>query len=179
MLANNRTLYSSIGYNSLWTCLHKHKVQLTKLHKFSDTKMKCNSYNMDRNTTKPISACIQRVANCTFITGNGAFAESNTLWWEPNLGLSAENSSTRVKKIILGEENNSRWRNSSSRAKEKLSVRNSLGEEILHREFFFLALGEVILTNSLFHLQTFFIINMHLYKGYVQIWRNFISVCYI
>jgi hypothetical protein len=179
MLANNRTLYSSIGYNSLWTCLHKHKVQLTKLHKFSDTKMKCNSYNMDRNTTKPISACIQRVANCTFITGNGAFAESNTLWWEPNLGLSAENSSTRVKK------NNSRRRKQLSVKKFFVeSKRKTLGEEFSRRRnssprVFFLALGEVILKNSLFHLQTFFIINMHLYKGYVQIWRNFISVCYI
>jgi hypothetical protein len=77
-------------------------------------------------------------------TGNGVFAERNTLWWEPNLELSAKSSSPRVKKIILGEEKNSRWRYSSPRAKKILSAKNSsprasllaLGKEILRREYF-------------------------------------------
>jgi hypothetical protein len=81
-------------------------------------------------------------------TGNRAFAESKSLWREPPLGLSAKNSSPRVKKI-LGEDKNSRWINSSSWAKKKLSAKNSspranqlaLGEEILRREVF-LTLGE-------------------------------------
>jgi hypothetical protein len=73
----------------------------------------------------------------------------------------------------LGSRRRAPWRNSSPRAKEKLSVKNS------SPRVFFLALGEVIFKNSPFHLQTLFIINMHLYKGYVQIWHNFILVCYI
>jgi hypothetical protein len=63
-------------------------------------------------------------------TGNGVFAERNTLWWEPNLELSAKSSSPRVKKIILGEEKNSRWRYSSPRAKKKKYSRR----RILRRE---------------------------------------------
>jgi hypothetical protein len=104
-----------------------------------------------------------------------SFAESKSLWREPPLELSAKNSSPRVKKN-LGEDKNSRWINSSPRAKKKLSPKNSLprasqlalGEEILLREFFS-ALGEEIFKESLLHLHTFSIINMHLYKGYVQI----------
>jgi hypothetical protein len=32
---------------------------------------------------------------------------------------------------------------------------------------------------SLFCLQFFSIINIHLYKTYAQIWHNFSSICYI
>jgi hypothetical protein len=80
-------------------------------------------------------------------TGNGAFAESNTLWREPTLGLSVKSSSPRVKKFSA--KINSRRRNSSPRAKKKLSAKKFFIESI------FIALGEVILKNSLFHLQNF------------------------
>jgi hypothetical protein len=64
--------------------------------------------------------------------------------------------------LALGEELFAESKQNNSRRRKKL------GEEILRQEFF-LALGEVILKKSLSHFQTFFIINMHLYKGYIQI----------
>jgi hypothetical protein len=81
------------------------------------------------------------------------------------------------KKIFSVKKKNSRRRISSPREK-KYS-----GRRILHleqavwlsakkffAECFFIALGEEILKKkSPFHLQFFSIINMHLYKGYVQI----------
>jgi hypothetical protein len=68
-------------------------------------------------------------------TGNGAFAESNTLWREPTLGLSVKSSSPRVKKILSenklsakkffaeSKKKNSRRRNSSSRVFLLLSAK--------------------------------------------------------
>jgi hypothetical protein len=100
--------------------------------------------------------CVQRPG---FTTGNRVFAESNILRWELNLKLSTKISLARVKTNILGEEKNSRRRISSPRAKKYSRRRN--------------------FKKSLFHLQFFSIINMHLYKGYVQIWRKFMFVCYI
>jgi hypothetical protein len=41
-------------------------------------------------------------------TGNRSFTESKNLWREPSLGLSAKNSSLRVKTKTLGEDKNSR-----------------------------------------------------------------------
>jgi hypothetical protein len=87
-------------------------------------------------------------------TGNRAFAESNNLWRDHTLGLSAKSSRQRPQ--LLGV-------NSSLRGN-----RLALSEEFLH-ESIFLALSEEILKKSLFHLQTFFIINIHLYKVYVKI----------
>jgi hypothetical protein len=111
--------------------------------------------------------------------GNGAaFAESKTFWWEPNLELSAKSSLPREKKISAGKTTLSKG--ILRREQKKNSRRRILwlsAKKIFVGSFF--SLGKVIFKNSLFHLQTFIIINMYLYKGYVQIWRNFISVCYI
>jgi hypothetical protein len=76
----------------------------------------------------------------------------------------------------LGEELFTESKKENSRRRQKLSVKSSspranrlaLGEGFLRREFFF-ALGKEIFKKSLFHLQTFSTINMHLYKGYIQI----------
>jgi hypothetical protein len=81
-------------------------------------------------------------------TGNGAFAESNTLWREPTLGLSVKSSSPRVKKI-LSENKLSAKKFFAESKKKKLSAKKFFIESI------FIALGEVILKNSLFHLQNF------------------------
>jgi hypothetical protein len=69
----------------------------------------------------------------------------------------------------LGEELFTESKKENSRRRQKLSVKSSspranrlaLGEGFLRREFFF-ALGEEIFKKSLFHLQTFSTINMHL-----------------
>jgi hypothetical protein len=114
--------------------------------------------------------CVQRPG---FTTGNRVFAESNILRWELNLKLSTKISLARVKTNILGEEKNSRRRISSPRAKKysrrrissPRASRLALGEEILHREFFYCSRRRNF-KKSLFHLQFFSIINMHLYKGY-------------
>jgi hypothetical protein len=89
---------------------------------------------------------------------------------------------------LFGESKNlySRWRIKLSAKKKILSVKNysprasrlALGEEVLRREFF-RSRRSNFFKKSLFHPQTFSIINMHLYKWYVQIWRDFISLCYI
>jgi hypothetical protein len=50
-----------------------------------------------------------------------------------------------------------------SRRRQKLSVKSFFSES-----FFFLS-AKKFFKKSLFHLQTFSTINMHLYKGYVQI----------
>jgi hypothetical protein len=81
------------------------------------------------------------------------------LWREHPLGLSAKNSSPRVKKLsakikTLGEEflhrepNKLSAKNSSPRANQMV-----LGEEILRREFF--SLGEEILKNHVFTFKLF------------------------
>jgi hypothetical protein len=82
----------------------------------------------------------------------------------------------RVKKKILGEEKTLGEEILRREQKKILSAKNSsprasrlaLGEEILRREFFYCSRRRNF-KKSLFHLQFFSIIDMHLYKGYVQI----------
>jgi hypothetical protein len=64
-----------------------------------------------------------------------------------------------AKKITLGEGILRREQNAESQPTDSR-------RKILRREQ---TLGEAIFKNSHFHLQIFFVINMHLYKGYVQI----------
>jgi hypothetical protein len=94
-------------------------------------------------------------------TGNGAFAESNTLWREPTLGLSVKSSSPRVKKIL--SENKLSAKKFFAESKKK-----TLGEEILHREYFYCSRRSNF-KKFTFSPSKFFILNMHLYKEYVQI----------
>jgi hypothetical protein len=57
---------------------------------------------------------------------------------------------------------------------KKISVKNSSP-----RAFPWLSAKNFFLKNHFFTSKLFSILNMHLYKLYVQIWHNFISVCYI
>jgi hypothetical protein len=78
-------------------------------------------------------------------TGNRAVAESKNLWREPTLGILVKRSLLRDKKI-LGKDQNSRRRNSSSRAKK------TLGEEFFAESFF---LSAKKFKKSFFRLHTF------------------------
>jgi hypothetical protein len=79
----------------------------------------------------------------------------------------SKKNSRRIQKLselILCRElrKNSRRRILRREQDDRLSAKKFFAES-------FFSLGEEIFKKSLFHLHTFSIINMHLYKGYVQI----------
>jgi hypothetical protein len=82
------------------------------------------------------------------------------------LGLSAKSSSPRVKKKILGEDGNSKKKTIDKQFFAESQLTGPRRRNSSPRVFF--ALGKEIFKKH-FSLQTFFIINTHLYKGYVQI----------
>jgi hypothetical protein len=80
-----------------------------------------------------------------------------------------QKSLARVFPWVLGEELFTESKKNSRRRILHREQAGWLSAKKFFAESFFIALGEEILKKSLFHLQFFSIINMHLYKGYVQI----------
>jgi hypothetical protein len=109
---------------------------------------------------------------CHVTMGNGVFTESNTLWREHILGLSANSSSPRVKKFsakIKTLSSSLRQKNYRRRISSPRASRLALAKKFFAKSIF-LALDEVIFFKKItFSPSNLFIINMHLYKGYVQI----------
>jgi hypothetical protein len=87
--------------------------------------------------------------------------------------LGKQTSLPRAKQKALGTHKNTRQRFLYQEPTGWLSAKNFFAK------CNFLTLGKENLNKSLFCLQFFSILNIHLYKTYAQIWHNFSSICYI
>jgi hypothetical protein len=111
---------------------------------------------------------------------------------EPNKKLSAKKALPRAFYLTLGTEKTLGKQASLPRAKQKALGTEKHSSKISFPRANWLALSKEFLCQvqfsdsrqrkfkkSLFCLQFFSIINIHLYKTYAQIWHNFSSICYI